>query len=75
MNIDKQLDQARNAQLNNHLESIFDAEDFLYRCEECGDTKPLKEMKFTHDHVDTGCCNDCAENHVIADMWGFDDAD
>lgn len=72
LSIDQQLENARNAQLNNHLESIFDTEDFLYRCEECGDTKPLIEMKFTREHVDAGCCNDCAKDQDIADLWGFD---
>jgi len=67
------LDRARNAQLNNHLESLFDFESIDFKCEECGDTKPLIEMRFTHEHVDSGCCNDCAENQHIADSWGFSD--
>jgi len=75
MNIERQLDKARNTQLNNHLESLFDTEDIDFKCEECGDTKPLIEMKFTRDHVDTGCCNDCVENETIAEAWGFSDGD
>lgn len=74
MNTDQQIEKFRNNQLNNNLESLFDFESLEFKCEECGDTKPLLEMKFTHKHVDTGCCNDCAENQDIADLWGFSDA-
>jgi len=76
MNIDKQLDQARNAQMNNYLESIFDAEKFLYKCLECKESKPRVEMKVTDKpELDVGCCNECAANQDIADLWGFDNGD
>ena len=75
MNTENQIESFRNNQLNNHLESLFDAESFEFKCEECGDTNPKIEMKHTHEHVDSGCCNDCAEYQHIADAWGFSDED
>jgi len=75
MNINKQIEKFRINQLNDHLESSSESEDVEYKCEECGDTKPKLEMKFTHPHVDSGCCNDCAEDYEIASLWGFNDVD
>lgn len=58
--------------LNFHLESFKDIDDFYFDCEECGESKPYREMRFTRDHKDTGCCNDCSSKPDVATAWGFE---
>lgn len=64
------LDNARNNQLNKHLDSLeFDESDLLFLCLECKQKKPLIDMFFVHDCIDEGCCSECAKNPDIAEEW------
>ena len=54
------------------VESIFDAGLLDIRCKVCKESKPNKDMAFVFDHIDEGCCKECAEiDHVKSD-WGFE---
>jgi len=61
-------------QLADHLDSFKEDGAFKFKCEECLESKPFREMRYTHDHKEEGCCNDCSLIPFIAQQWGFDNA-
>jgi hypothetical protein len=68
------VEQETNAYLERQslIDSIFDAGLLDIRCKVCKESKPNKDMAFVFDHIDEGCCKDCAEiDHVKSDL-GFE---
>jgi len=47
------------------MEAMLESGAITFKCAECGDHKPLKEILFTLDWKDEGCCNGCAEDEEI----------
>ena len=63
-----------NAHLENQLlaDNIFDAGLLEITCRECGQVNSNKDMAFIFDHIDEGCCKDCAEIESIKTDWGIE---
>ena len=53
------------------VESLFESGYMLFKCRECGDEKYNRDMAFAFDHIEEGCCNDCAADPETAENWGL----